>query len=224
MNDPYEAARSAMVDHQLRARGIHDERVLEAMAAIPRHEFVPEDQRDQAYSDGALPIGSDQTISQPYIVALMTQALHLRGDEIMLEVGTGSGYQTAILCRLAKHVYTLERHRRLADGAARMLEKLGCDNVDIHVGDGSQGLPDMAPFHAILVTAAAPSVPGPLRSQLHPDGGRMVIPVGDSKSQFLELVTRHGNRWDMKQIASVRFVPLIGSYGFRPSQDSSASV
>ncbi len=224
MNDPYEAARSAMVDHQLRARGIYDERVLEAMAAVPRHEFVPEAQRDQAYADGALPIGSDQTISQPYIVALMTQALHLQGDENVLEVGTGSGYQTAILCHLAKHVYTLERHRRLADSAARILKHLGYDNVDIHVGDGSQGLPDMAPFHAIVVTAAAPSVPGPLRSQLHADGGRLVIPVGDSKSQFLELVTRHENRWEMKRIASVRFVPLIGTYGFRPSQDNSAEV
>lgn len=214
MEDPYRSARLAMVRQQLRARGIGDERVLAAMERIPRHEFVPFNLRADAYRDGALPIAADQTISQPYIVGLMTQLLRLRGDENVLEVGTGSGYQTAILCELAAHVYSLERIGSLAQEAAERLKRLNYQNVDIHLGDGSQGLPDMAPFDAIIVTAAAPSVPGPLRAQLSRAGGRLVIPVGRGDEQMLELITRQDERWEMKRIAPVQFVPLIGHYGF----------
>lgn len=214
MLDIFRPARSIMIDQQLRARGIYDPRVLEAMRSIPRHEFVPEKLRGQAYADRALPIGDDQTISQPYIVALMLQSLRLRGHEMVLEIGTGSGYQTALLSQLAFHVYSLECLPRLAANAASLLEKLGCENVDVHVGDGSQGLPDMAPFDCIIVSAAAPSVPGPLRAQLHPEGGRMIIPVGDVDDQVLELVVRQGERWEFKRVAAVRFVPLVGRYGF----------
>jgi protein-L-isoaspartate(D-aspartate) O-methyltransferase len=204
-----------MVEQQIRDRGVRDERVLEVMRRLPRHAFVPEDLRAKAYDDCPLPIGEDQTISQPYIVAVMTTVLHLIGHERVLEIGTGSGYQTAILASLALHVYSLERHAPLAEHAAETLALLGINNVDIHVGDGSQGLPDMAPFDVILVTAAAPAIPGTLRSQMSADGGRLVIPVGDAKNQYLEQVTRHHNHWEMKRIGAVRFVPLIGAYGFR---------
>jgi protein-L-isoaspartate(D-aspartate) O-methyltransferase len=213
MDDPFVAERAAMVKWQLRARGIQDERVLDAMTRIPRHEFVPQQSRADAYRDGALPIDAEQTISQPYIVALMTQALHLNGSENVLEIGTGSGYQTAVLCELVQHVYSVERVARLAHDASERLKRLGYSNFDIHVGDGSQGLPDMAPFEAIIVTAAAPRIPGPLRAQMHPNGGRLVIPVGEGKGQFLELLTRQGDRWTIKRIAAVQFVPLIGRYG-----------
>ncbi len=215
MNENYDSARLRMVEQQIRERGVHDERVLEVMRHLPRHEFVPEAYRDQAYADNPLPIGEEQTISQPYIVAVMTEALRLTGKERVLEVGTGSGYQTAILAGLAAQVYSLERHAPLAETAATTLERLNIENVELHVGDGSQGLPDMAPFDAILVTAAAPSIPGTLRSQLSPEGGRLVIPVGDAKNQFLERVIRRGNKWDIQRIGAVRFVPLIGVYGFK---------
>jgi protein-L-isoaspartate(D-aspartate) O-methyltransferase len=226
MLDVFKSARQSMIDQQLRARGIYDPRVLDAMRAVPRHEFIPETLRGQAYADRALPIGDDQTISQPYIVALMLQSLRLRGHEQVLEIGTGSGYQTALLSRLAGHVYTLECLPRLAGTAASTLYRLGCENVDVHVGDGSQGLPDMSPFDCIVVSAAAPSVPGPLRAQLRADGGRMVIPVGDADNQVLELVVRQGERWEFKRVAAVRFVPLVGRYGFAPGQrdNNSASV
>ena len=217
-DDGYRAQRDEMLQKQLRARGIHDTRVLEALRAVPRHEFVPLELRDHAYRDSPLPIGDDQTISQPYIVAYMTQLLHLSGRERVLEIGTGSGYQTAILCSLAREVYTLERNRRLARTAGETLAKLGHTNLEIHVGDGSQGLPDMGPFDAIIVTAAAPIVPGPLQSQLSPLGGRLVIPVGSEEAQYLELVVRHGDHWEMKRVASVKFVPLIGRYGFPQDQ------
>ena len=213
------SARNTMVNRQLRARGIQDERVLDAMLRVPRHLFVPELYQDQAYRDCPLPIANDQTISQPYIVALMTQALHLKGYESVLEVGTGSGYQTAILCELVPQVYSIERLRRLTASAAKTLDYLGYNNVDLHVGDGSQGLADMAPFDAILVTAAAPDVPAPLCLQMNPKGGRMVIPVGDDRAQFLELITRRGDDWEYKRIASVRFVPLVGRYGFTAEID-----
>jgi protein-L-isoaspartate(D-aspartate) O-methyltransferase len=220
MGDSYELKRSRMVAMQLAMRGIFDSRVLAAMRAVPRHLFVPPEGQHFAYTDQPLPIGEDQTISQPYIVALMSQMLKLTGTESVLEIGTGSGYQTAVLCQLARHVYSLEYYPRLAGRAARLLGQLGYDNVEIHVGDGSQGLPDMAPFDAILVTAAAPSLPGPLRSQISPDGGRLVIPVGSRDDQHLELVTRQGGTWAIEQSERVRFVPLVGRYGFKQAANS----
>ena len=217
MDDRFMDERAAMVKWQLRVRGIQDERVLDAMLRIPRHEFVPQQSRAKAYRDSALPIEAEQTISQPYMVALMTQALHLDGHESVLEIGTGSGYQTAVLCELVQHIYSVERVTRLARDASERLHRLGYANFDIHAGDGSQGLPDMSPFDAIIVTAAAPSVPGPLRAQMNPNGGRLVIPVGVDDRQFLELLTRQGDRWFFKRIAAVSFVPLIGRYGFEPN-------
>jgi protein-L-isoaspartate(D-aspartate) O-methyltransferase len=210
--------RQQMVDKQLAQRGIHDMRVLDAMRRVPRHAFIPYKLHAAAYDDSPLPIGEEQTISQPFIVAMMTQLLELKGDERVLEIGTGCGYQTAILCELAREVYSLERFSRLADRAARALALLGYDNLDIHVGDGSQGLPDMAPFDAIIVTAAAPTIPGPLSSQLAPDGGRMVLPVGDRKGQRLQIVYRHGSRCVVQPSIPVRFVPLVGRYGFHEAE------
>lgn len=215
----YGAQRHQMVETQLAARGIVDERVLEAMRRIPRHLFVHPNLAGHAYEDTPLPIAGGQTISQPYIVAFMTEALRLRGTERVLEIGTGSGYQTAVLCALAAHVYSLEYLPRLAAAAADALAQLGVTNVEIHVGDGSQGLPDMAPFDAIIVTAAAPAVPGPLRTQLAPDGGRMVVPVGGRDAQDLLRVTRHGDRWRIEKLLPVRFVPLRGRYGFSAPPD-----
>ena len=217
MSKSFDILRQAMVEKQLARRGITSRRVLQAMQATPRHRFVPLSQQHLAYTDHPLPIGEGQTISQPYVVALMTQALHLKPYETVLEIGTGSGYQTAILCQLAQHVYSLEYFPRLAGRAAQALSLLGYDNVDIHVGDGSQGLADMAPYHAIMVTAAAPALPGPLRSQLHPDGGRMILPVGDRGNQVLKVITRQGDQWSVRQIDQVRFVPLLGRYGFKVS-------
>jgi protein-L-isoaspartate(D-aspartate) O-methyltransferase len=205
--------RERMVSEQLQARDIHHPRVLDAMRKVPRHLFVPSDLQHLAYRDGPLPIGRDQTISQPYIVALMTQSLMLSGHEMVLEIGTGSGYQTAVLCELCHQVFSLERDRLLADNAATRLTDMGYDNVEVYVGDGSQGLPDMAPFDAILVSAAAPAIPGPLRSQLA-DSGRMVLPVGTRESQMLERVWRTGDVWHIERIAPVLFVLLYGRYGF----------
>lgn len=209
----FAALREQMVSDQLEARGIRDERVLEAMRRIPRHEFVPRDLQHLAYRDGPLPIGNDQTISQPFIVALMTELLGLTGTETILEVGAGSGYQTAILSMLVEQVFSLERDRYLADQAATRLSKLGCENVEIYVGDGSQGLADMAPYDGILVSAAAPAIPGPLRSQLV-EGGRLVLPVGNRHNQMLQRVTRTGDRYHTEQITPVMFVLLYGRYGF----------
>lgn len=219
----YAQQRLHMVKQQLRGRGIRDERVLEAMKRVPRHLFVPEAERAAAYEDCALPIGNGQTISQPYIVALMTQQLKLRPTDRVLEIGTGSGYQTAILCAIAREVFSIERDPELAQAAARNLAQIGCHNVELYVGDGSQGLPDMAPFDAILVAAGAPEVPAPLLAQLSPEGGRLVIPVGRQRGQRLELHVRDGDRWSKRELAAVRFVPLIGRHGFStPDQDDAA--
>jgi protein-L-isoaspartate(D-aspartate) O-methyltransferase len=182
-----------MVETQLIKRGINSPRVLDAMRKVPRHRFVPHEMRQFAYNDTPLPIGEKQTISQPYTVALMTEMLNLQGHERVLEIGTGCGYQTAILCELADYVYTLERFPRLADQADINLHRLGYENLDIHIGDGSQGLPDMKPYDAIIVTAATPSIPGPLAAQLNPNGGRLVVPVGNNKMQHLYLVERNGD-------------------------------
>lgn len=221
--DPYQQQREQMVSQQLRARGITDERVLYTMTQVPRHLFVPRELGHLAYQDGPLGIGDSQTISQPFIVAYMTQALSLTGDECVLEIGTGSGYQTAVLASLCRYVYSLERFPRLATQAGHLLSELGYTNVDIHVGDGSQGLPDMSPFQGIIVTAAAPVLPGPLCSQLDRKNRRMVIPVGDRQNQALQRVLRKEDRWHIRNLIPVRFVPLIGRYGFPPDADESGA-
>jgi protein-L-isoaspartate(D-aspartate) O-methyltransferase len=198
-------ARLRMVERQLRRRGIHDERVLAAMAEVPRERFVPEDQRKRAYRDGALRIGEGQTISQPWIVACMAQLLELNGDETVLEVGTGSGYAAAVLSRLAAEVVTIERYESLAEGAAATLAELGYDNVDVRVGDGSRGAPDRAPFGGISVTATAEGEPPrALLEQLAP-GAALVCPVARGRREHLMRI-RDGKE---EAVAAVRFVPLV---------------
>lgn len=203
--DPYEQKRARMVERQLRRRGIEDERVLEAMAEVPRHLFVPESLRRQAYRDGALRIGEGQTISQPWIVACMAQLLELRGDERVLEVGTGSGYSAAVLSRLCREVVTVERFESLAEEAGVRLAQLGYCNVEVRVGDGSQGVPDLAPYGGISVTAAAlEEPPAALLEQLAP-GAALVCPVERGRRELL-MRFREGQE---EPIAPVRFVPLV---------------
>jgi protein-L-isoaspartate(D-aspartate) O-methyltransferase len=214
----FKEARHRMVERQLAGRGITDERVLEAMREVPRHRFVPEDMEDMAYRDTPLPIGHGQTISQPYIVAYMTQALHLTPDERLLEVGTGSGYQVAILSRLAKRVYSVERMNELSERAEQIVRELGYDNVEFRVGDGGYGWPEEAPFDAILVTAAAPEVPQPLIAQLA-DGARLVAPIGPAGYQELIRLTKQGEGTKVDHLVPVAFVPLVGEHGWR-EQDS----
>ena len=209
----YEKEREHMVESQLGRRGIKDKRVLDAMRQVPRHLFVPQDTRGLAYSDGPLPIGQGQTISQPYIVALMTELLELTGQEKVLELGTGSGYQAAILSRLVGQVYSVERHAALAGQAEQVLAQLGYDNVEISVGDGTLGWPEHSPYEAIIVTAAAPDVPHPLTDQLA-DGGRLVAPVGSRWSQVLAKVKRQGETLVREHLTAVAFVPLVGKYGW----------
>jgi protein-L-isoaspartate(D-aspartate) O-methyltransferase len=216
MNDAslYAAERQRMVEEQLVSRDIRDQRVLEAMRTIPRHYFVSSEYCHLAYADGPLPIGKGQTISQPYIVALMTQMLGLQGDENVLEIGTGSGYQAAILAHLSREVHTVERHAQLADEAVRALKQLGLANVHVHVGDGSQGLPEFSPYQAILVTAAAPRTPQVMLDQLD-DGGRLVIPVGGQSGQYLQRWQRHKSGFTQEVLVPVAFVPLRGQSGWR---------
>ena len=199
---------------ELRRQGIGDERVLAAIRRVPRDRFVPAASRDEAWANVALPIGAGQTISQPFVVALMTEALALRGLERVLEIGTGSGYQTAVLAELAAEVVSVERHPELATEAEATLRQLGYHNVAIHVGDGTTGWPDAAPYDRIIVTAAGPRVPPPLLAQLHEDGGRLVIPVGEPDDQQLVVVERQGDRTRERRLGSVRFVPLIGRAGW----------
>jgi protein-L-isoaspartate(D-aspartate) O-methyltransferase len=204
-----------MVARQLRGRGIRDERVLAALQSVPREQFVPDWQRGAAYADEALPIPAGQTISQPYMVARMTELLALSPGERVLEVGTGSGYQAAVLATLGARVTTIERHAELAAAARERLVRLGFgDAVEVRVGDGSVGDPAGAPWPAIVVTAAAPSVPLPLREQLDPDGGRLVVPVGSRERQDLILVTRRGDEWLERNDGPCVFVPLVGEAGF----------
>jgi len=210
----YSEQRQDMVENQLRRRGVKDERVLAAMASVPRHEFVPAREQDLAYSDEPLGIGSGQTISQPYIVASMTAALRLTGTERVLEIGTGSGYQAAVLALVAKEVHSIESRPELAECAAERLQRLGFNNVHVHVGDGTLGLKEFAPFDAVLVAAAAPALPEPLLEQLG-EGGRMIVPVGTEDQQQLILVTRHGNEFSSGRRESCRFVPLVGRYGWK---------
>jgi len=209
-----EAARQAMVCQQLQRRGITDPRVLQAMRTIPRHLFVPEEQRHDAYSDHPLPIGESQTISQPYMVALMTQSLALQGHERILEVGTGSGYQAAVLSRLVASVYSLEYFPTLAARASAILQQLGYDNVQVVVADGGLGLARYAPYDGIIVTAAAPHLPPALLAQLA-EGGRLVIPVGTHEQQALLIVTKQGETYTETRTTPCRFVPLLGAEGFR---------
>ena len=206
--------RVQMVERQIAARGVRDPRVLEALRDVPRHLFVPEDQKPHAYEDRALPIASGQTISQPYIVAIMTELLAPDPDHDVLEIGTGSGYQTAILSRLAKHVVTIERHPQLALTAEQVFSALGLMNVDIRVGDGTEGLPAEAPFDRILVTAGAPSIPEALKQQLS-DGGRLVLPVGPAGYQHLTVIDRFGNSFEQQEREACVFVPLIGRHGWK---------
>jgi protein-L-isoaspartate(D-aspartate) O-methyltransferase len=210
-----EAARAAMVARQLRSRGIADERVLRAMSTVPRELFVSDAQRSTAYADEALPIPAGQTISQPYMVARMTELVAPRAGSRILEIGTGSGYQTAILAILGAAVVSIERQAELAVTARERLAKLGLGGaVDIRVGDGSVGYPEGAPWDGIVVTAAAPSIPTALREQLSPDGGRLVIPVGDRSRQELMLVVRHRDEWRDRNEGPCVFVPLVGEGGF----------
>ncbi len=209
----YAALRAAMVEWQLRQRGIRDARVLDALREIPRHEFVPPQLISQAYDDCPLPIGEGQTISQPYMVAAMTEAAELRGSETVLEVGTGSGYQAAVLARLAARVYTIEQHGSLSAAAEERLRRLGITNVTCIVGDGSLGYAEAEPYEAIVVTAGAPEVPATLLVQLA-DGGRLVIPVGRCDSQELLLVRKHGADVTRETVNYCRFVPLTGRYGW----------
>jgi protein-L-isoaspartate(D-aspartate) O-methyltransferase len=201
-------AREEMVATQIAARGVRDEKTLAAMRAVARHEFVPAAHRRESYADHPVPIGHGQTISQPYIVAFMTEALSLRGGECVLEVGTGSGYQAAVLARIAARVFSVEIVAPLAGEAAERLRRLGYDNVHVRAGDGYQGWPEEAPFDAIIVTAAAPRRPEPLKKQLK-DGGRLIVPVGE-EWQELVLLTRRGERFEERRVLPVRFVPMTG--------------
>ena len=206
--DAFTRQREEMVASQLRARGITDERVLSAMARVPRHEFVPADLQYQAYDDHPLPIGQEQTISQPYIVALMLQYLAIKPNNVVLEIGTGSGYQTALLAELAARVYSIERHRPLANSAAAILAGLGYSNLMVLVGDGTRGLPEHAPYDRIIVSAAAHAIPSALFSQLR-DGGRMILPVGSEHAQELQLVRKNNGTAVVSSLEGCRFVPLM---------------
>jgi protein-L-isoaspartate(D-aspartate) O-methyltransferase len=214
MENDFRLARERMVKNQLIARGIKDKGVLEAMSKVPRHLFIEEAFSGEAYNDHPVPIGEKQTISQPYIVALMTEALELTGVEKTLEIGTGSGYQTAILAEVSSRVYTIERIKSLLVNARKLLEKIGYDTILFKAFDGTLGWSEYAPFDAIMVTAGAPNVPKPLADQLA-DNGRMIIPVGDKYNQELILIKRHGSSLEQKNIGGCRFVNLIGVYGWQ---------
>jgi len=214
MHPQYEKERHRMVDEQIVTRGVRDPRVLAAMGNVPRHEFMPEALRSQAYGDHAMPIGEGQTISQPYIVALMTELLELKSTDRVLEIGTGSGYQAAVLSELCEKVYTIERVKKLADKARTILDRLGCRNVAMKVYDGTYGWKEMAPFDAIIVTAAAPDVPAALIEQLR-EGGRLVIPVGERFTQVLKKVTKKTGGLVTQDSIPCMFVPLIGAHGWK---------
>jgi protein-L-isoaspartate(D-aspartate) O-methyltransferase len=201
--------REAMVADQIAARGVRDARTLAAMRKVERHLFVPANVAAEAYADHPLPIGHGQTISQPYIVAFMTEALALRGGEKVLEIGTGSGYQAAVLAEVVANVYTIEIVAPLAAEAKERLARLGCKNVEVRAGDGYLGWPEAAPFDAVIVTAAAPRIPEPLKQQLK-DGGRLIAPVGDEYQELI-VVTRRGAQFETKSVLPVRFVPMTGA-------------
>lgn len=211
--DKFERERMQMVKEQIERRGLRDRRLLTAFETVPRHLFVPEEYRYAAYEDGPLPIGFGQTISQPYIVALMTDMLRLKGNERVLEVGTGSGYQAAILSMMTEEVHTVEIIPELATRADKLLKKLGMCNLHLHLGDGSLGWSEAMPYQGILVAAAAPQVPKTLLNQLE-DGGRLVLPVGARGMQILEIWEKRGDEFDCKSETAVAFVPLRGEQGW----------
>jgi len=212
--DVFAQQRQAMVEQQIRSRGIVDGRVLEALLKVPRHEFIPVPLRHEAYTDHPVAIGSGQTISQPYIVAYMLQAVAIQPGDLVLEIGTGSGYATALLAELARAVVSIERFPQLARGAQELLARLEYTNVEIEIGDGTLGFPQRAPYDVIFVSAAAPYFPPALLDQLT-IGGRMLIPVGDANTQELQLVTRFPEGNVVRRLEGCRFVPLIGEAGFR---------
>jgi protein-L-isoaspartate(D-aspartate) O-methyltransferase len=212
--DEFAAARRAMVEDQVRRRGVVSPPVLEAMLSVPRHEFVPAEFQTDAYADKPLPIGEGQTISQPFMVGAMTEALELTGAERVLEIGTGSGYQAAVLSLLARQVISIENHTSLALAAQERLVRLGYANVHVHNGDGSLGFADSAPYDAILITAAAPEIPPLLASQLR-DGGRLVIPVGSQENQELLQARKQGGVLHTRILFDCKFVPLLGRYGWK---------
>jgi protein-L-isoaspartate(D-aspartate) O-methyltransferase len=213
-SDTFTGMREEMLETQIRRRGLTDEGVLRAMACVPRHEFLPLEVQSRSYEDVPLPIGGGQTISQPYIVAIMTAGLHLDATKKVLEIGTGCGYQAAVLSLMSGEVHSVEYRTDLAVAADQRLKRLGYSNVRIHCGDGSDGLPKFAPYDAILVAAAAPAVPPPLLDQLG-DGGRMIVPIGTEDLQELVLVTRHGREYSFEQRGPCRFVPLLGRHGWK---------
>jgi protein-L-isoaspartate(D-aspartate) O-methyltransferase len=213
--DKFAVARREMVEDQIRRRGVSSLCVLEAMLSVPRHEFVPDEFRAYAYADKPLPIGEGQTISQPFMVGAMTEAIELTGSERVLEIGTGSGYQAAVLSLLAREVISVESHTSLALAAQERLVRLGYANVHVHNGDGSLGFVDAAPYDAILITAAAPEIPPILASQLH-EGGRLVIPVGSQESQELLQARKEEGALHSRVLFDCRFVLLLGRYGWSP--------
>lgn len=216
--DEYAPLRHKMVQDQIAGRGLTEPRLLAAFEAVPRHLFVPKKVRHMAYSDRPLPIGFQQTISQPYMVALMTDMLHLQGGERVLDVGTGSGYQAAILAQMCQEVHTIEFVPQLAAAAEALLRDLGLTNVRFHVGDGSRGWAAAAPYAGILVTAAAPKAPQPLLEQLA-EGGRLIVPVGAPRRQTLEVWERYGDEFEPRTLINVAFVPLLGEHGWPGDQD-----
>lgn len=213
-SSPLAIHQQRMVEEQLIPRGINDQKTLQVMGTVPRHLFVEDAMQARAYGDHPLPIGSGQTISQPYIVALMTQALELQGHERILEIGTGSGYQAAILSRICERVYTIERIDSLLGKARRIFDRLRYHNIVSRIDDGTIGWPDQAPFDAILVTAGGPKIPEPLVQQLA-DPGRLVIPVGNQQEQELQLLTKKDGDISIRTIEQVRFVNLIGIHGWQ---------
>jgi len=215
MNEAYfRKLREDMVKTQLISRGIFDKLVLNAMKKVPRERFIPKDLEGSAYDDCALPIGEGQTISQPYMVAIMTEKLGLSDGEKVLEIGTGSGYQAAILAEIAKEVITIERIPVIAERSRKIFDELGYTNIKVIVGDGTLGLPEKAPFGGIIVTAGSPDIPKPLVDQLS-DGGKLVIPVGETFEQTLTVVTKHGSKIDIERSIGCVFVPLVGKYGWK---------
>jgi protein-L-isoaspartate(D-aspartate) O-methyltransferase len=210
----WDLLRKRMVDEQLIPRGIKNKRVLDAFYKIQRHKFIPEDLMMSAYADFPVPIGEGQTISQPYIVALMTECLDLRGEEKVLEIGTGSGYQAAILAELAKEIYSVERFKNLAENAEAVLNELGYKNIKIKVDDGTLGWPEMGPFDRIIITAASPRIPLPLTEQLK-ESGKLILPLGESFSQVLTAVEKKKGKLESIEICGCIFVPLVGKYGWK---------